>query len=86
MYPLALVRTIADSISVLTRLVSISSYSRMYSGIVLLRKFASQANSKHFLIGQKKSALTSFKFSNAATMYAGLARACTEKFKLGFVK
>ena len=36
-------------------------------------KFASQLNSKHFLTGQKKSALTSFRFSREATMYAGLA-------------
>ena len=56
-------------------LISISSYSLMYSGIMDFRKFASHANSKHFFTGQKKSALTSFKFSSDATMYAGLATA-----------
>ena len=30
-----------------THLISISSYSRLYSGMVALRKLASQANSKH---------------------------------------
>ena len=49
-------------------LFSISSYSLIYSGIVDFLKFASQANSKHFFMGQKKSALTSFKFSNEATI------------------
>ena len=59
----------------LTNLFSISSYSRLYSGIVDFRKFASQANSKHFLTGQKKSAETSLKCSKDATIYAGLATA-----------
>ena len=57
----------------LNYLFSMSSYSLLYSGMVDFLKFASQANSKHFLMGQKKSALTSFRFSNDATMYAGLA-------------
>ena len=56
------------SISMFLYLFSISSYSLMYSGIVDFRKFASQANSKHFFMGQKKSALTSFKFSSEATI------------------
>ena len=56
-------------------LLSISAYSRLYSGMVDLRKFASQANSKHIFTGQKKSALPSLQFSSEATMYAGLARA-----------
>ena len=54
---------------------STSSYSLLYSGIVAFLKFASQANSKHFLMGQKKSVPSSFKFSREATIYAGLANA-----------
>ena len=49
-------------------LLSISAYSRLYSGMVDFRKFASQANSKHILTGQKKSALPSLQFSRDATM------------------
>ena len=52
--------------------------SRTYLGAIYLvgfltlfysyLKFASQLNSKHFLTGQKKSALTSLRFSRDATI------------------
>ena len=70
-----------------SNLFSISSYSRLYSGIVDFLKFASHANSKHFLTGQKKSADTSLKCSKEATMYAGLATALNSSiFLRGSVK
>ena len=85
-------------ICIVSYLISISSYSLLYSGIVAFLgeensqyeisvfgnlKLASQANSKHIFTGQKNSALVSLQFSKLATATKE-SKSCVFRFHLNF--